>query len=401
MKNPSLPTIYLDHQATTPLDPQVLESMMPYLTENFGNASSSTHSFGWIAKEAVEEARRQVALIIGAQEREITFTSGATESIATAIFGIALAHDFKGHMVTTNVEHRAVLEACRSVEKRGIRLTILPADSMGQITTAQVEAALCADTILVSIIAANNEIGTINPVAEVGSLCRRREIPFHVDATQSVGKMAISVDEDGVSLMSFSAHKIYGPKGVGALFTRRRSPRVKLDPLISGGGQEMGLRGGTYNVAGIVGFGKASELAQNGRITECTRMLELRTAFLRGLRENTSGFSLNGHPTERLCNNLSLTFERAKSVDILGRLHKTVALSTGSSCSSLTGDPSHVLSAIGLSKTQAGGTVRIGLGRFNTVSQIDLAAKELALAVEAARSKSPESQPTKGLHPAP
>ncbi|MGE3974006.1 MAG: cysteine desulfurase family protein [Bdellovibrionales bacterium] len=390
--------IYLDHQSTTPSDPQVVEAMVPFLTENFGNASSNTHSYGWIAKEAVEEARKQVALAIQAQEREIIFTSGATESISMAVLGVALNHNFQGHIITTNVEHRAVLEACKAVEKRGVKLTVLPADQNGQVTAAQVEAALTPETILVSIIYANNEIGTINPISEIGSLCRRKDIPFHVDGTQAVGKLALSVDEDGVSLMSFSAHKIYGPKGVGALFARKRSPRVKLDPLISGGGQELGMRGGTYNVAGIVGFGKACEIAMNQRITECTKMLELRTSFLRILSENVLGFRLNGHSTQRLCNNLSLTFEGAKSVDILGKIHKVVALSTGSSCSSLTGDPSHVLMALGLSKAEALSTVRIGFGRFNTSSQIETAAKELAQAVKNARTKAAPLKAPKDLH---
>jgi len=388
MKHP----IFLDNQSTTPLDPEVFETMKPYFLEQFGNPSSRTHNYGWEAKEALEMARAQVAKVIGADSNEIIFTSGATESLYLAILGYAKRMKFRGHIMTSQVEHRASLEACREAEKLGVRVTYLPVDRYGAVSAEQVSRAIERDTFLVNLIFANNEIGTINPIEEIGKVCDKNGITFHTDASQALGRVAIDVKKMNIGMMSVSSHKIYGPKGVGALYVSRQNPKVRIDPLFSGGGQENGLRGGTQNVPCIVGFGKACEMAGQKRILDATHMTELKHIFLKRLEEKLGeAITINGHPLDRIATNLSLTFKGAPTRSILAQVHTRIAISTGSSCSSESGEASHVLRAIGLTEEEARATLRIGFGRFNIVSQVELAAQLIADAVKKARSQ--ESMP--------
>jgi cysteine desulfurase len=391
MKNP----IFLDNQSTTPLDPDVLQAMMPFLTEQFGNASSRTHSYGWEAREGVELARARVAKAIGSETNEVIFTSGATESLNLAILGLARRMKNAGHIITSNVEHPASLAACREAERLGARVTSLACDRHGTIHADQVRDALEKDTFLVNLIFANNEVGTLNPVAEIGKVCAEAGVIFHTDASQALGKVAIDVKPMGIGMMSLSAHKIYGPKGVGALHVSRQNPRVRLGPLMPGGGQENGLRGGTQNVAGIVGFGAACEIARQKRITDVTHVMELRQLFMARLQADLGEeVKLNGHPLDRLPHNLSLTFRGAPSRSVLAQIHTRVALSTGSSCSSESGEMSHVLKALGLNDEEGRCTLRIGFGRFNLASQAEFAAQLLADAVKKARRQdSPRISP--------
>ena len=360
--------IYLDNAATTAVSPEVLEAMLPYFTQVYGNASS-IHGYGREAKRAVENARRQVARALNAAiPQEIYFTAGGSESDNWAIKGAALAHP-GGHIVTTAIEHHAVLHTCQWLEKRGYEITYLPVDEYGRVTAAQVEAALRADTILVSVMAANNEVGTLEPIAEIGAICRERGVLFHTDAVQAVGAVPIDVQAMNVDLLSLSGHKLHGPKGVGALYIRKG---VKLDSLIHGGAQERGFRAGTENLPGIVGLGKAIETAHANLAANAERITALRQRLIGGLMERVPGARLNGHPTQRLPGNVNISFDEVEGEALLLRLDLMgVAASSGSACTSGALDPSHVLLALGLTPAQANGALRLTIGTDTTPEEID------------------------------
>jgi cysteine desulfurase len=379
----------MDNNATTPLDPRVLEAMMPYLTEKFGNAASRSHIFGWKAEEAVENARRQVAEVIGADAKDIVWTSGATESDNLAIKGIAEMYAEQGnHIITAATEHKAVLDTCHYLQSRGCPVTVLPVDEFGLVSAAQVAAAMTDKTVLVSIMAANNEIGTIHPVAEIGKLCKERGVLFHSDATQAFGKIPLSVEAMGIDLMSISGHKIYGPKGVGALYVRRKSPRVRLTGQMHGGGHERGMRSGTLNVPGIVGLGAAAEIAQRGMTEESGRISALRDRLHAGITAKTDHVRLNGHPTRRLPNTLNLSFAYVEGESLMMKF-KDLAVSSGSACTSASLEPSYVLRALGVPDDLAHSSIRFSLGRFNTAEEIDLAIERVNAAVAELRQLSP------------
>lgn len=360
--------IYLDNAATTAVSPAVMEAMLPYFTQVYGNASS-IHGFGREAKRAIENARRQVVKALNAAApQEIYFTAGGTESDNWAIKGVALAHQ-GGHIITTAIEHHAVLHTCQWLEKRGYDVTYLPVDEYGRVTASQVEKALREDTILVSVMAANNEVGTIQPIAEIGKLCRARGVIFHTDAVQAIGAIPIDVQAMNIDLLSLSAHKIHGPKGTGALYVRKG---VKIDSLIHGGAQERGFRAGTENLPGIVGLGKAIEVACANLDDNAARMTALRQRLIDGLRTRVSDTRLNGHPTERLPGNANLSFDKVEGEALLLRLDLMgVAGSSGSACTSGTLDPSHVLMALGLTQAQANGALRLTIGTDTTAEEID------------------------------
>ncbi|MBI2962456.1 MAG: IscS subfamily cysteine desulfurase [Deltaproteobacteria bacterium] len=383
--------IYMDYHATTPVDARVLEAMLPFFRENFGNPASRNHPYGWDAEAAVEHAREQVARTIGAGGgKEIVFTGGASESNNLAIKGVLEFHRDKGnHLVTCATEHRSVIDTCRSLERRGLaRLTVLPVDGYGRVDPRAVDAAITPQTVLVSIMFANNEIGTIHPVAEIGQVAKRRGVPFHTDATQAVGKVPVDVEAMGIDLLSLSAHKICGPKGAGALYVRARNPRVRLLPLIEGGGQERGLRSGTLNVPGIVGLGRACEIAAEAMPEEAPRLASLRDRLQRTLTSALDRVVLNGHPTERLPGNLNLSFRFVESESLLMALNREVALSTGSACSSATLEPSYVLRALGQGDDLAHASVRFGLGRFTTGEEVDVVAARVVAEVRRLRGLS-------------
>ncbi|MEB3185931.1 MAG: cysteine desulfurase family protein [bacterium] len=387
--------IYLDHHATTPLDPAVLEAMMPFLTDRFGNASSRQHAYGWAAEEAVEAAREQVARLIGARDRlgapcgkEIVFTSGATESINLALKGLVETERLHApiprlHLVSTRVEHAATRDVLDALTRQGCEVTWLEVDAFGRVAPSDVEAALRPDTLAVSILHASNEIGTIQPVAEIGAICRARGVVLHVDAAQSAGKIPLDVEAMHVDLLSLSAHKLYGPKGVGALYVRRRAPRVRLEPQLHGGGHERGVRSGTLNVPGIVGLGKACELAESLRAAEAERVSGLRDRLQERLFAAIEGIHLNGHPTDRLPGNLHVSLEGVESQALLMGL-KEVAASSGSACASDRLEPSHVLAATGRDTALA--SLRLGLGRGTTEAEVDRAAQIIIQEVERQRS---------------
>ena len=382
------PPIYLDHHATTPADPRVVEAMLPYFTHRFGNASSAGHPFGWEAADAVEEARDRVASLIGAEASEIVFTSGATEANNLAIKGVAASNRRRGgHLVCSAVEHRAVLDPMRRLAREeGSTLTIVPPDPSGRVDADAVVGAMTGRTVLVSVIAANNEIGTINPIAAIAARCRDRGIAFHTDATQAVGKLAIDVREIGADLLSLSAHKFHGPKGIGALYVGRRGGAVRLSPLLDGGGQERGLRGGTLPVPLIVGLGRAAELAIVEGQSDADRIRGLRDRLHRAIvdRLGGAGVRLNGHPTDRLPNNLHLSFEGVEGERLL-RSMPGLAVSSGAACSAAEPTPSHVLRAIGLDEAMAQASLRFGLGRWTTAAEVDSAAEIVAGAVRRLR----------------
>jgi cysteine desulfurase len=381
--------IYLDHHATTPVDPAVLTAMLPYFGERFGNASSQ-HGLGEEARRAVEESRTDVARLIGAEPDEIVFTSGATESDNLAARGAARANASAGrHVVTSVLEHPAILEPCRTLEREGFEVTRVGVGPPGVLALDDVKAALRPDTVLVSIMAANNEIGTIQPVAEIGALCRERGILFHCDAVQALGRLPVSVADWGVDLLSLSAHKMYGPKGVGALYVRKgRRPRVKLQAQAEGGGQERGLRSGTLNVPGVVGFGAAARLAVEALSSgEPERMRALRNRLLAGLQARIEGVAVNGAAEPRLPGNLHVSFERAEAETLVLSLGGRVALSTGAACAEAGGKGSHVLRALGLSDIRVYTSLRVGIGRYNTETEIDVVVDALAEAVSAARAR--------------
>jgi cysteine desulfurase len=381
--------IYLDYHATCPVDPEVLATMMPYFTQVFGNASSRNHEFGWTADAAVEKAREQVAKLIGASDKEIIFTSGATESNNLAITGVAEMYAEKGrHIIISPIEHKAVLDTCEALERRGYEITKLTVDSTGRINPEEVRAAIRPDTILVSIMFANNEIGTINPIAEIGKICKEKGVLFHTDAVQAAGKVEIDVQALGIDLLSLTAHKIYGPKGVGALYVRRRNPRVRLSALIHGGGHERGMRSGTLNVPGIVGFGKACEIAKKNLATEVPRIRAQRDHMWKLIQTELDEVYLNGHPTERLCNNLNVSFAFVEGESMMMGM-KELAVSSGSACTSASLEPSYVLKAIGVGEDLAHTSIRFGLGRFTTDAEIEYATQKVISTVKKLRDLSP------------
>ena len=380
--------IYLDYQATTPCDPRVVAKMLPFFTERFGNAHSVTHAYGWEAEEAGEAAREQIATLIGAEAKEIIFTSGATEANNLAIKGLAHAYGKrKDHIVTVATEHKCVLESCRRLEQEGYRLTILPVGKDGLIDLAQLEQTLSERTLLLSVMAVNNEIGVIQPLAEIGALCRAKGVFFHSDAAQALGKIPLDVDRLDVDLMSFSGHKLYGPKGIGALYVRRR-PRVRLIAEMDGGGQERGLRSGTLATPLIVGFGEACRIAGLEMEEERRRLLVLREKLLQGVTGRLPGVTLNGHAEKRLAGNLNLSFAWVEGSQLL-RAVRDIAVSTGSACSAATLEPSYVLRALGLDSELAHASLRIGLGRFTTEAEIDIAIERIVEAVTGQRAESP------------
>ncbi len=382
--------IYMDNHATTRVDPRVVEAMLPYFTEKFGNAASRNHSFGWEAEEAVEQARGQIAAIIGAKSKEIIFTSGATESDNLAIKGVVEFYKDKGnHIVTCVTEHKAVLDSCRALERAGrVTVTYLPVDKYGMVDPDGVRKALTDKTVLVTIMFANNEIGTLHPVAEIGKITREKGVVFHCDAVQAIGKVPVDVDRCGIDLMSLTAHKLYGPKGAGVLYVRSKGPRVRLTPIIDGGGHERGMRSGTLNVTGIVGFGAACGIAQREMADEATRLLELRNRLQAGLFERLEDVYLNGHPTERLPGNLNISFAYVEGESLLMGVHD-VAVSSGSACTSATLEPSYVIRALGINEELAHSSIRFGIGRFNTAEEVDYVTERVSGEVKRLREMSP------------
>ncbi len=381
--------IYMDHNATTPVDPRVLDAMLPYLRGSFGNAASRNHSFGWEAERAVEQARGQIATVIGASAKEIIWTSGATESNNIAIKGVAAMYRDKGnHIVTQATEHKAVLDPCEYIEEHGCRVTVLPVDQYGVVDPGQLREAITDQTILVSIMHGNNEIGTIQPIGEIGALCKDRGVLFHTDASQSFATLPINVDEMGVDLLSCSGHKIYGPKGVGALYVRRKHPRVRCEPVIHGGGHERGLRSGTLNVPAIVGMGKAAELCGETQAEEIQCITALRDRFKDGLFTRLSDTHLNGHPTRRIPNNLNVSFKYVEGESLMMGF-SDIAASSGSACMSAPLEPSYVLEALGVGEELAQGAVRFSIGRFTTEEEVDYAIERVCATVEKLRAMSP------------
>ena len=377
--------IYLDYNATTPVDPVVLEAMLPYFTEHFGNPSSLVHQYGWEAEAAVKKARAAIASAINAEPEEIVFTSGATEADNLAIKGVAEAYFSQGrHIVTVKTEHSAVLDPCRYLESLGFEVTYLDVQPDGLLDLNTLEKALRDDTILVSVMVANNEIGVLQPLADIGQICRDRNILFHTDAAQALGKIPLDVDAMQIDLMSLTAHKIYGPKGIGALYVRRRRPRVQLAPQLHGGGQERGLRSGTLYTPQIVGFGKAVELALAEMDSEGQRQQQLRDRLWQSLSQ-LEEIDLNGHPTQRLPGNLNVSVAGVDGQALLLGLQPIVAVSSGSACSSASMEPSHVLTALGRSKELAYASIRLGIGRFTTPEEIDTVAESAIATIRSLR----------------
>ncbi|HLO88457.1 MAG TPA: IscS subfamily cysteine desulfurase [Nostocaceae cyanobacterium] len=382
----SIRPIYLDCHSTTPVDERVLAAMLPYFTEKFGNASSINHVYGWESEAAVKNTREILAAAINATPEEIVFTSGATEANNLAIKGVAEAYFSKGqHIVTVATEHNAVLDPCKYLKNLGFELTILPVQKDGLIDLTELEKVLRPDTILVSVMAANNEIGVLQPLAEIGEICRDRQILFHTDAAQAIGKIPLDVQAMKIDLMSITAHKIYGPKGIGALYVRRRDPRVKLASQLHGGGHERGMRSGTLYTPQIVGLGKAVEIALVEQETENQRLTELRQKLWNTI-STLQGIHLNGHPTKRLSGNLNISVEGVDGAALLLGLQPIVAISSGSACTSASTKPSHVLTALGHSEKLAFASLRFGIGRFNTAEEIDIVAQHLISTVQSLQS---------------
>ena len=381
--------VYLDHHATTPVDPRVVEAMLPFFSERFGNASSRHHPFGWEARDAVAAARKQVAGLIGADAREIIFTSGATESDNLAVRGVVTADARRPvHVVTMTTEHHAILDPCRRLEREGVEVTCVPPRPDGLCDPASVAAALRPDTRLVSVMAANNEVGVVQPIAEIAELTKSRGILLHTDAAQAVGKVPIDVDTLGVDLLSFTAHKFCGPKGIGALYVRRRRPRIAISPLADGGGQEGGLRSGTLNVPGIVGFGAAAAVARAELADETRRVGALRDRLLAGLQDRLDGVTVNGSLTARVPHNLNVSFDGIEGESLLVGLDD-IAVSSGAACTTANPEPSHVLAAIGVPAHLARASIRFGLGRTTTADEIDYAIDKVASLVTRLRQLAP------------
>ena len=381
--------IYFDNHATTQVDPRVLEVMLPYFTGKFGNAASRNHSFGWAGEEAVENARAQVASLIGATPKEIIFTSGATESDNLMIKGVAEMYKEKGnHIITQAIEHKAVLDTCKRLEKEGFEVTYLPVQRDGRVYPEDVRKAITPKTILITIMYANNEIGVINPIAEIGKIAKEHGIFLAVDGVQAVGKIPVDVQKDNIDLLAISAHKIYGPKGVGALYVRRRNPRVQLAAIIDGGGHERGMRSGTLNVPGIVGLGAACEIAQKEMPQEAERLSKLRDKLRAGLEAKLDEVFINGSLEHRLPNNLNMSFAYVEGESLLMGIND-IAVSSGSACTSATLEPSYVLKALGVGEDLAHTSIRFGLGRFNTEEEVDYVTDKMVQVVTKLRELSP------------
>jgi cysteine desulfurase len=381
--------IYLDHNATTPCDPRVVDAMLPYFTNSFGNAASRNHSFGWQAEEAVDYAREQVAKLIGADPKEIIFTSGATEGDNLAIKGVYEMYASKGnHIITCNIEHKAVLDTCKHIEKEGGEVTYLKVKENGLVDLAELEAAIKPTTILIAIMYANNEIGTVNPMKEISAIARKHGVLLFSDAVQAVGKIPVNVNTDGIDLMAFTAHKMYGPKGVGALYVRRKNPRVKVTAQMDGGGHERGMRSGTLNVPGIVGFGKACEICINEMEEETKRVSKLRDKLQTELMKVDESY-LNGDKEHKLPHVTNISFKYVEGEGLMMGFNKNIALSSGSACTSASLEPSYVLKALGLGDDLAHSSLRFGLGRFTTEEQIDYTIKAVTETVLKLREMSP------------
>jgi len=381
--------IYMDNHATTPVDPRVFEAMRPYLTNVFGNSASRNHSFGWEAEEATEKARKQVASLIGATSKEIVFTSGATESDNLALKGVAEMYAEKGnHIITAATEHKAILDTCKRLEKHGTRVTYLPVQQNGLVDLDQLSAAITDKTVLISIMHANNEIGVLQPIREIGRMARERGVLLHTDGTQAVGKVPVNVLDDNIDLMSISAHKMYGPKGVGALYVRRRNPRVQLTAQMDGGGHERGMRSGTLNVPGIVGLGEACALAQAEMPAESKRLAFLRDKLKERLLNSLDEVYINGTLEHRLPNNLNISFAYVEGESLLMGINE-IAVSSGSACTSATLEPSYVLKALGAGDDLAHSSIRFGLGRFNTEEEVDYVGGKVIEVVKKLRELSP------------
>ena len=382
--------IYMDNHATTPCDRRVLDAMLPYFTEKFGNAASRNHSFGWEAEEGVDKARNQIANLIGAKSKEIIFTSGATESDNLAIKGVLEFYKDKGnHIISCVTEHKAVLDSCRALERQGKATVIyLPVDKYGMVDPGAVRRAIIDKTVLISIMYANNEIGTIHPIREIGKIAKEKGVVFHCDAVQAIGKIPVDVERDGIDLLAMSGHKIYGPKGVGALYVRSKGPRVRLTPIIDGGGHERGMRSGTLNVTGIVGFGAACEIAGKEMPDEAVRLSELRNRLQAGIFERLDEVYVNGHPTERLPGNLNVSFAYVEGESLLMGI-SDIAVSSGSACTSATLEPSYVIRALGINEELAHSSIRFGIGRFNTADEVDFVSDRVSKEVKRLREMSP------------
>jgi cysteine desulfurase len=381
--------IYFDNHATTQVDPRVVQAMLPYFTEKFGNAASRNHPFGWAGEEAVENARAQVASLIGATPKEIIFTSGATESDNLMIKGVAEMYREKGnHIITQAIEHKAVLDTCKRLEKEGFEVTYLPVGKDGRVNPEDVRKAITPKTILITIMYANNEIGIINPIQEIGKIAKEHGIFFASDGVQAVGKIPVDVQKDNIDLLAISAHKIYGPKGVGALYVRRRNPRVQLSAIIDGGGHERGMRSGTLNVPGIVGLGAACEIAQKEMAEESVRLRKLRDRLQAGLEAKLDEVFINGSIEHRLPNNLNMSFAYVEGESLLMGIND-IAVSSGSACTSATLEPSYVLKALGVGEDLAHTSIRFGLGRFNTEEEVDYVTEKMVQVVTKLRELSP------------
>jgi cysteine desulfurase len=381
--------IYFDNHATTPVDPRVVEAMLPYFTEKYGNAASRNHEYGWKAEEAVENARGQIAKLINATPKEIVFTSGATESTNLAIKGIAEMYREKGnHIITQVTEHKATLDTCKRLEKYGYEVTYLPVAKDGRVDLDELRKAITPKTILISIMYANNEIGVVQPIAEIGKIAKEKGVFFHVDGVQAIGKIPVDVQKDGIDMLSISAHKLYGPKGVGALYVRRKNPRVQLSAIIDGGGHERGMRSGTLNVPGIVGLGKACELCQQEMATESERLRGLRERLKESIMSRLDETFINGSMVHRLPHNINISFAYVEGESLLMGIND-IAVSSGSACTSATLEPSYVLKALGVGEDLAHTSIRFGLGRFNTEEEVDYVANRVVETVQRLRELSP------------